>query len=444
MAVDVGIFRSRSGTGAQSIPLPFTPAAMLAWSNVITGAIPQTAGYWFWHQGIVTTPLQVALGSSEDDGVTTSEVNRHYVEGRFLAARNNIGTLEMEATAVLSPNAVDLTWLTNSFADTVYHYIAWGGEGVTAELLSTLKGIGNTGADEHVTGGTIGTPDCVIVCPTYDVVANPTSNTSDGGAPIPEMGWTDGVNQGAAALLVEDNQPTMDTWRYQRRDHCLLSLNPGNGTVRFASRIVSLNPNGLTHNWSAVDALSDLRLYWLLLKGVRAQAFTFTQPAATGVATVATPGFRTRAVLIQSTGLTDQGTAALVINTATQTDARYLLGAADDEAQGCATTGSSDGTANSVNARTQTDQHVLRVVQEAEPASSSTVLASATRHEFTPTEIKLNWDVTDGVARQFLGLAFGDSEDATGLDWIPRVQTAKGPSVGGGVPSGMTPPDQAA
>lgn len=442
MAVDAGIFRSRSGTGAQSIPLPFDPVAMLAWSNVLVGAIPQTAGYWFWHQGIVTSALQVALGSSEDDGVAASEVNRHYVEGSFIAARNNAGTLEMAATATLGTREVALNWTTNNFADTVYHYLAFGGEGVSAQLLSTLKGVGNTGANETVTGGTIGTPDCMIVCPTYDVVGNPTSDSSDSGAPIPAMGWSDGVRQGAAAIMIEDNQPTMDTWRYQRDDHCLLALNPGNGTIRFASRIVGFTPTGLIHNWAAVDALSDLRLYWLLLKGIRAQAFSFTQPAATGIQSHAI-SFPPRACLIQSTYLTAQG-GAIAINDPAQANARYMLGVADTEAQGCATTCSSDGTADSVNARTQTDQHLIRVVLEAEPASSSTVLASATRSAFTPTGIDLNWDVTDGAARQFLGLAFGDSEDASGLDWLPRSQTSMGTPKGGGVPSGMTPPEMAA
>lgn len=439
MAIKVGQFLSRSGTGLQDVPLAFDPAAVIVWSNLV--GLNSVTGYWYYHDGVCTNALQVARGSSDSDGAATSDTNAHYVEGQTISARNNAGTLEMEAAMTLGVGKFTLNWTTNVFANTGYNYLAVGGSGVEAELLSRDKGVGNSGADEIVTGLTIGRPTCVIALPTYTTAAQPTSDNSDVGAAIPSWGWSDGTRQGCAGVMIEDGQATMDTWRYQRNDRFFQHLNTGNGTIRFMSHIVGFGNGQFTYNWDAVDALSNLKLYFLALKGIAAHAFSFTQAASVGAQAITGVPFRPEAAMLMSTYLQAQA-GATPINTASLADARFMLGAVDPSTQVCLTTGSTDNVPNTINARTNTNAYCIRVVLETDPGEDSTTLASASRTAFTDDGLTLDWDVNDGTPRQYLGLALGTAVTPP-IDWLPRSQTAQGQARGGGVPSGMAPPEAA-
>jgi hypothetical protein len=410
MAIKFGQFLARSGTGTQDITLPFDPVAVHIWSNTQIGSQPLTDGYWYFHDGVLTSALQVARGSSDEDGAATSDTHHHYIEGKVISARNNLGTLEMEASGALGSNKFTLTWTTNSFTNAIYNYMAIGGPGVSAELLSRDKGTGSTGADETYTGLSIGTPDFVMVFPAFaDASSPPTSQSLDNGATFPSLGWMNSTTQGCAGVCVEDGQATTDTWRYQRMDRCLQHLNSGNGTIRYMAHVVSFGSNQFTINWDAVDALSNIKLYFLCVKGIFAHCFNFTQKT-TGTGTQTLTGFpiEPQAVMLMTTYLATQGTGATPINTATQANARFMLGASDASVQICATVGSSDGQANTVNARHQSDARAIVVLLEAEPGSSSTILASAVVDSFTSDGLVLDWDVNDSVGREILGIAFSD------------------------------------
>ncbi|MEM3129373.1 MAG: Ig domain-containing protein, partial [Nitrososphaerales archaeon] len=334
-----------------------------------------------------------SIGVASDDAIGQSNTGRAF--GTKILRILGTGDPSLSAQADLvtfHSDGFTLNWTQNDFSPYIIHYIAIGGDDLTGAKVGNF--VANTVEGNQSVTGVGFEPDFLMFMharATNLSGTSPHAYISYGFAKSP-------TQQGAIAVVSEDNRSTMDTWRWQRSDRAILGLFPATGQQDAEASLVSMDPDGFTINW--INALTNAdRVYYLALKGGSYNVGSITQPTSLGTQDVAGVGFKPKAVILTSYGL--------AVGNTVNTNNRLSFGAANDSNQGNAWVGDRDTGGTSITARSTDTTRIIRMGNPAGTGSLSLVQAEAAMQSFEPDGFKLAWSKVDSVARQLIYIAFG-------------------------------------
>jgi hypothetical protein len=397
MQVYKGTFTTTTAVATQditgivdSLGAAFTPKAVIIWGTYQTAAgLTDTARFVFGFADNVIT--QRGYSALATDNVTPADVGRMgstasaIVVGTAAAVATRTGTITAMASGQFTIN-----WTVQDGVAAIFHFIAFNCDEVY---------VGRTNSDDPTT-----ISPALSFLP--DVVFTITGGLSNSAtAWLTNFGWLarlSGVpnGQGLASALVENNVAAADDWRMQSATW-FAGLQSSSSGVSLGV-LASLNWG----NTSSITSAS-VEVDMLCLKGVSAKAFALNQPVTTTTQNSGSLGFTPTLVMVMSTGI--------VATTATQTEARFLLGAGTSTtAQGLAWYGDLDAANPTVGARRHATTVIASHITPNATGSSSTILAEAALSAVGSDDFTLNWTTADTTARELLCLAIGDAAVAAG------------------------------
>ena len=179
----------------------------------------------------------------------------------------------------------------------------------------------------------------------------------------------------------------------------LIAALPGPGPAESSAfgRLVSLDPDGFTVEWSGnVGKLGSVMC--LAVKGGRYKIGADVSPKVPGTRRTARVGFRPSALLAFSWGLAP--------STEGKPIGRLSVGAAASSASGCATWDEEHKTAPPTKAHVHSADEALILVSN---TLTGGIHASAGVRKVDSDGFTLDWQRSDGFPRQFVYVAFGSS-----------------------------------
>jgi uncharacterized repeat protein (TIGR01451 family) len=403
VAYKMGNFTKNTSTGNQVIThnLGTTPKAIILWTAGNSTGSPTP--HYRYAQGFSDGTTSYSFSTAGQDNVGTSNTARRFA-ARALSIVQYDGSTTLAEANLASWNNTSLTlnWTTNT-AGTNYivHYMIIGGADVSAKVLEwTLP---TTTGNRSVTG-TGFTPDLVMHMHVNDgfTGAAPTSTTR-GAFAFSAMN-AEG-EQWATAEISRDPVTISDTWRAQRIDRSLVSLEYGTGNFTVEGTFVSMDSNGFTQNFSRVSSNAG-RVASLAIRGVTSALGGFDSKATTGSQTVTGVGFQPQALMIASTGQ-----VASSINTS---QGRFMFGAGDGTTQGVAWMEDEDNQdISDVRSLDKTNNIISRTT------ASDAISGEAALSAFNNDGFTLNWTTVPATPWQSLYIAL-DAPTANStyrLDW---------------------------
>lgn len=409
----VGSFTRRSTTGAQVVAgVGFTPKAVLFWSHNAEGhgLVEGISSMLAMTDG----SMSVAIMSLSGDNLGTSNVHRSYAEGYVYQTVDNSGTLTARASLLsLDDDGFTLSWDTNDGVSALVHYLAIGGDDISASVgvFDAQTSSGN----QAVTG--VGfRPTAVLFSGAWATAASQTSNFFS-----LDLSWMAGTTQaGGVSVNAEAGAAAANTTRYQRDGVALPGVRSGvsgsPGAVYYEGNPVSFDADGFTVNWTTPgDTL--VGVYYLALSGVVAEAGAVTQPSSPSMQTTSVASLTPECLMMLSVGD--------VAQTTPQAELRYSFGATDLSTQRAVWFGDLDGADPTVSAGGSFDDRLVIAATPDATATSSAVAAEARLESIARGSFTLEWVAADATARQVLYLVLGASSSA--------------PSPGGELPSAVEP-----
>jgi hypothetical protein len=273
--IKVGSFVKISTTGLQTVPhgLGVPPKALILWTN---GKTNESASANFLYAfGMSDGTANYSVAASSLSGGAPTAYRR--IASKAITIVRGDGTLIAEADR--QPwNATNfvLNWTTNTAATGyVVHFIAIGGSGVSAKVLSWQ--MNTTTGNQSVTG--VGfKPDVVLHAHAGDGVtvledAVPPVGQTWAGIGLGAMDAAGG--QWASTVLSDTDLATSDTQRGQLTDACLYTISTVLPAPQKRASFVSMDANGFTVNHSVSTTPNATRVVSLALKGVAASAGRF-------------------------------------------------------------------------------------------------------------------------------------------------------------------------
>lgn len=391
-SVYVGSFTKRTGTGTQAITgVGFMPKALLLWSMGATAANGGFEDVDLEHYfGLSDGTNHAAVSHVSGDALTTSNTALGYRNDAACVIVDLGGTVNsVGAVSSMDADGFTFNWTTATGASGILiNFIAIGGSGVSAVVgdIATNASTGN----QAVTG--LGfQPSAVIFLPFPAFATAPQAVTGFGPSGI---GWATNSSQGAldCDALIPDN-PSVTT-RYQRTAACVVAN--GAGGVAYEASFVSCDADGFTVDWTTARAG---RLAYMALSGVTVLAGSVTQPTATGVQSVSTPGLTPAGLLLMSTGQ--------VASSSRQTESRMSFGATDGTRQRVSWSGDANGVSPTRCARRESTTSLSLAGTPVAAGASSTLLAEAAFDAFAAEAFSLNWTTADSTGRELLYFALG-------------------------------------
>lgn len=399
------------------------PASAGDQSIVTGGGVPKLL--FIWSDGQRTSAgagpparlsFGVATGASEQqvlacesvDALGSSNANRHHDTSNIIRVLSDAVVADV-ATASLSSFDSDsgggftLNWsnVQDAGEARLFHYAAFSADDeIDTAKAGTFTSSGSTG-NQGVTDPNFD-PDLVML------FGNLSSSAGGSVHALFSLGAFDAdLNQGAVGIDDEDNQTTTDSSRTQRTDRCFLL--PFNGSIVQAASAVSMDALGFTVNWLTASA----RLMgYVAIKGTASARFKVAsglQKTSTGTQDYTGFGFQPHSFLAWS--FCNAATTSLVDN------ARLTIGGASAPTERAASWfGSGHGAADSVADSAMSSAACLTMQTEGTPTEN----ARADLDTFLPDGIRLDWEVADATARQFLLIAFGSVAAAPkGFTFLP-------------------------
>lgn len=394
----VGTFAKRTGTGTQAITgVGFQPKAVIFWWNNLsaTGFSDNGARISI---GFDDGTNHIGFGTQAQDNVGTSDTDRVYDNTKSLLLYNLAETLD-SAGAIQSMDADGFTinW-SSAFGSSgaTIHYMAIGGSGISCKVGEWTSSA-STGNDA-VTG--VGfRPDLVF----FFGAGWTTSSSNNSDAWGLSVGVSDAfTRQASFSTVSQDNVGTSVTYRYQRSDECIASVNNGALTVAREATFVGSQSDGFTVNWTT--AVAGKAVY-LAVAGVAAKVGTVTQPTSTGNQAITGLGFQPSALWMMSSGKT-AGSSVVAEN-------QFSFGAASGSNQGAAWGGDNDNKDTMEGARYDSTSTITIAATPATNGASSTKNSEASLSSFDSDGFTLNWGTADATQREFIyvAMATGSTPD---------------------------------
>jgi uncharacterized repeat protein (TIGR01451 family) len=403
VAYKMGNFTKNTSTGNQVIThnLGTTPKAIILWTAGNTTGSPTP--HYRYAQGFSDGTTSYSFSTAGQDNVGTSNTARRFA-ARALSIVQYDGSTTLAEANLASWNNTSLTlnWTTNT-AGTNYivHYMIIGGADVSAKVLEwTLP---TTTGNRSVTG-TGFSPDLVLHMHVNDGFTSAAPTSASRGAFAFSAMNREG-EQWATAEISRDPSSISDTWRAQRIDRSLVSLEYGTGNFTVEGTFVSMDSNGFTQNFSRVSNSAG-RVASLAIRGVTSALGGFDSKATTGSQSVTGVGFQPQALMIASTGQ--------VASSTNTSQGRFMFGAGDGTTQGVAWMEDEDNQdISDVRSLDKTNNIISRTT------ASDTITGEASLGAFNNDGFTLNWTAVPTTPWQSLYIAL-DAPTANStyrLDW---------------------------
>lgn len=420
-----GGFQKRSGTGTQAITgLAFRPTAVIFFwtqqtaTGVSTGASGGagfTSGPWV----SVAIPNNFGVGVAMDNNVhnatTTSLEQRQRSITSPIVIFNQGTTIPIEVGRAnlqsLDANGFTLNWTTSDANAYQIDYIALGGE-------FTKAYVGNFDM------GTMALGNNSIAAPGFEpnivMFLNGSDNASDnfgGGWPgggFPDANISIGFSQSATARnsmafaaknAVARATAIQPSWlQLTNRAITFLDQTANPPTTNGQADFVSMDLNGFTINVTVLATVgaAPRTVGYLALRGPPSVTGALIQPAATGLQSVTTVGFRPQGLIALSRNMATSGVVGF---------GRTSIGAAGAQAGGRTIANQSlwfqeRNVAANVNSLTDMYNDAANLIALGNN-NANTNTATAQLSSFLPNGFSLNWTAADATAREILYWAIG-------------------------------------
>lgn len=387
-----GTFTANTGTGNQTVNgivdengAAFTPKAVILWTSYATADVTFADGYTFG-LGVTDSGLSGSASVAADDNVAAQQA----------ACAVSTGMAVMNAPAAATATRVGawvsfgsgefvINWTTADGAAPIYHYLALGGDDLTADVVSYAL-------------ATVRSATAASVVPSAWVAVAGASTAVSAIMQASLIGLkADGTyGQGVSQVYVDDNQNPSVCRRFQRDGRSIIL-----GTVENSVNALGAE-DAFGTAYSAASGTNSLTRKVLLLGGVLAASAAGLQPAATGNQAISGLGFRPKCVIIMSVA------AAANAGTTPDNDANICIGACDRTRSGYALTVSTTAVTPSVSVKYSDAAGMLAAVTANATAGSSTIDAEAVLQSIDADGFTLNWTTADATAREYIWLALGD------------------------------------
>lgn len=389
-AFSVGSFgKSTSGapvTQAVAHGLGVAPKAILFWTNGKTTAT--ASANYLYSFGMTDGTTSAAIATSSDDNVGTSAAHRR-IASKALSVMNAAGTVLAEAD-LQSSDATNFTlnWTTNNATAYVVHFVAIGGNDISAKVLTWALALAT--GNQAVTG-TGFMPDVVLHAQVGVLVSSIPSTTTHAGQGLSVMDRNG--SQWASFQGLIDASAISDTQRYQRSNKSLAVI-LNDLSVSKEATYVSMDSNGFTVNVGTTNSW-DNQVASLALKGARFASGCFNKSTSAAPASQSITGlsFRPSVVLLAST-LNTSSTVGV-------SQARFGIGAGTTAAEGASAWQDTDALdTTSTDGIDKTDKIFIKMNND-----TRTVDAEADLTSMDATGFTLNWTTNDAIATEVCYLA---------------------------------------
>lgn len=384
-----GVFTANTGTGNQAITgVGFQPKGLMIWTTYQTATgFSDTEGQ-LYQIGLTDGTRQNSMYARADDNTNPNDTDRANSQTVICTIRNLAGTnVRVGSLVSLNSDGFTINWTTADAVAALFHYCAWGGASLNSHVSSM-------GPGDLVPAAAIPfKPACVIFI--HTVGAGDACN-------FPTFGFMsynqdNTIGQGANYIVVEDNQATSDTWRYQRTNR---ATNIGSATT--GAVFNDLSHTGAWLQYDTFTSGTGLAIHFIALGGDLASFGTnLLQPTGTGNQAKTGAGFQPKGLIVTSVGQTAQTTV--------QAECRFSLGAGDGTSQGWGWVGNTDNVSPSVCASGHSETNIVTMSTPNATGSSTSTEAQASLASLDADGFTLNWGTADATQREVLALAFGDS-----------------------------------
>jgi hypothetical protein len=395
-AFAVGSFVKSASNGTQIVghTLGQVPKALLLWTAGKTaGAL---AGDYTYAFGVSDGPgSSRSVANASRNGATPSNATRRMAPRAISIVQWGEMTLAEADLASWDAATFSLTWATNDADPVSIHYIAIGGAGVSARIVSWQA---PTSPGNRAVGGVGFRPDTVLHFYSGAVFVNaPPWNQQNASL---GLGMFDGAGNECAFQIasIDASNPTI-TAHGMRTDSSIymFSERPGPSVTKQAS-LVSIDADGFTLDFQTAET-SPTQIFSLALAGVGAKVGSFDKPtsAAPFAQSVTGVGFKPGLAFLTSVGDTSQAGAV------SQPNGRLVTGASDGVAQASASFVDVDNVAPSGASGTD---DATRVYDELTGAFAMPA-AQASLTSLDADGFSLGWTATDRAATRICYWALG-------------------------------------
>lgn len=407
-----GVFAPAAEGGSQRIGgLGFEPAAVIfAWARQAGEGmgLGNCGGFGFTAKG----GASAAVAWASDDGATPTRAMR-LADEAALVGLDHAGVERPSMRAVFASSDADgftLDWPTPPASSWLVHYLALGGPSVTGASVGRFSS--PVSPCRQRVGAPGFRPDLVLLAPTAVAeLSTPVRGLFAG------LGAAAGRRQQAGAGFVSrDSADEGEVGGGQCSDAALVAVADRDEFAAFG-RIVSLDGDGLTIDWSSVWP-SPRHVFYLALAGVRCKVGVDYSPTAPGPRRTRRVGFRPEALVLFTWGLRGSSRPTDI--------GRLCLGTASSiERSGCVSWDDRDVGARPTSTHVHSSTRNILVVTDTQTGG---VHASASLLSLDGDGFSLDWTRSDGHRRQFayVALAARSRVGAGGVlrGWRARVAGA--------------------
>lgn len=394
MAVNaaLGAINAPAATGSQATTgLGITPDALIFLANIMTAA--GNASDAQMSIGFSTgSASQVSAGYNSNDASASSDVVRQVLTNRVVGTYTGGTTVANLNVDMTSHDADGFTLnYNNTINGADISYLGLSGTDILGATAGNFAAATSTG-NQAVTG--IGfQPNLVLFITNLQTASGVANNNSSFG-----FGVTDGTNQWACGLGMQNAQATMNNRRGFYDNRCIVVPQAGSNAIAHDALITSMDADGFTVNWQTAPGAAYIVGY-LALSVTNAKVGTFNQATTTGNQATTGVGFTPEVLMMASAG---HDTANAVVDTA-----RFSIGAGiSSSARWAYWTGDEDAAADSrAESRYATDK-IITMADEA-TGGSPTVLAEADLVSLDSDGFTVNWTTADATARNIGYIAMG-------------------------------------
>jgi hypothetical protein len=396
-AFAVGSFVKSTTSGAQIVPhgLGRMPKALVLWTAGKPAAAP-SADYNY-ALGVSDGPgSSLSLANASRSGATPSNSSRRMASRAFTVVAWGESTSAEADLSSWDAASFTLAWTTNDAAPYVIHYIAVGGDGVSAKVVPWqaptspgVEPIGRVGFQ----------PDTVLHFYAGALFSSaPPSSQSNGAL---GMGLLDAAGHECAyqIAVVDAKSPTI-TAHALRTDASIYMFSelPAPPSVTKQASFASMDSGGYTLDFTTAETPAS-QVFSLALGGVRAKVASFDKAtAARDVQSVTGIGFEPALVFLASVGDVSQSSGV-------------------SQPHGIFTTGASDGKNHASTAISDADDVTPSVASGFDDDTSSiftrlsvmsaTIEAQASLASFDRDGFSLRWTIDDSAPARICYWALG-------------------------------------
>jgi len=394
MAVNaaLGAINAPAATGSQATTgLGITPDALIFLANIMTAA--GNASDAQMSIGFSTgASNQVSSGYNSNDASASSDVVRQVLTNRVVGTYTGGTTVANLNVDMTSHDADGFTLnYNNTINGADISYLGLSGTDILGATAGNFAAATSTG-NQAVTG--IGfQPNLVLFITNLQTASGVANNNS-----CFSFGATDGTNQWACGLGLQNAQATMNNRRGFYTNRCIMVPAAGSNVMAHDAAITSMDADGFTVNWQTAPGAAYIVGY-LALSVTNAKVGTFNQATTTGNQATTGVGFTPEVLMMASAG---HDTANAIVDTA-----RFSIGAGiSSSARWAYWTGDEDAAADSrAESRYATDK-IVTMADEA-TGGSPTVLAEADLVSLDSDGFTVNWTTADATARNIGYIAMG-------------------------------------